>query len=86
VDAESNGRLPAIYVNPDGGAYKVVVTSASDTDPPTSPFWTEDNIPAVGQAAFPVLSEYADDAAAALGGVEVGELYRTASAVKQRVA
>jgi hypothetical protein len=35
---------------------------------------------------FDVLDEYADDAAASAGGVEVGELYRTGSAVKQRVA
>lgn len=32
------------------------------------------------------LTEYADDAAAAAGGVEIGYFYRTGSAVKQRVA
>ena len=32
------------------------------------------------------LSEYADDTAAAAGGVEVGEFYRTGSAIKVRVA
>lgn len=35
---------------------------------------------------FDVLDAYADDAAAAAGGVEVGELYRTGSVVKQRVS
>lgn len=32
------------------------------------------------------LSEYADDTAAAAGGVEVGGFYRTGSAIKVRVA
>ena len=32
------------------------------------------------------LSEYADDTAAAAGGVEVGGFYRTASTIKVRVA
>lgn len=32
------------------------------------------------------LSEYADDTAAAAGGVEVGEFYRTGSAIKVRVS
>lgn len=32
------------------------------------------------------LTEYADDAAAATGGIPIGGFYRTASAVKQRVA
>lgn len=38
-----------------------------------------------GAVAMP-LSNYADDTAAAAGGVAVGQLYRTASAVKVRVA
>jgi len=33
-----------------------------------------------------LLGNYADDTAAAAGGVNVGEFYRTGSAVKQRVA
>ncbi len=33
-----------------------------------------------------LLGNYADDAAAAAGGVEIGEFYRTGSIVKQRVA
>lgn len=32
------------------------------------------------------LSDYADDAAAAAGGVEVGALYRTGSIIKVRVS
>lgn len=38
-----------------------------------------------GAVAMP-LSNYADDTAAAAGGIAVGQLYRTASAVKIRVA
>lgn len=39
-----------------------------------------------GVPEFPNLGNYADDTAAAAGGVPVGGLYRTASAVKVRVA
>lgn len=39
-----------------------------------------------GRIQTETLSNYADDAAAAAGGVPVGALYRTSSAVKQRVA
>ena len=39
-----------------------------------------------GVPEFPTLGSYADDAAAAAGGVPVGGLYRTASAVQVRVA
>jgi len=35
---------------------------------------------------YSLLADYADDTAAAAGGVAVGKLYRTASAVKVRVA
>ena len=37
-------------------------------------------------ADFGALVNYVDDAAAATGGVAVGGLYRTASAIKMRVA
>jgi hypothetical protein len=39
-----------------------------------------------GAPFFGVLTEYADDAAAAAGGIVVGQLYKTGSVVKQRVA
>jgi hypothetical protein len=58
VDADANGRFPAVWVDPDGAAYKIVLAPQGDSDPPTSPFWTEDNIPVVGAAllegSFPV--------------------------------
>jgi hypothetical protein len=46
--ADANGRFGAMWIDPDDGSYKLVLASASDTDPPASPFWTEDNIPVLG--------------------------------------
>lgn len=40
----------------------------------------------IGVARTATLSDFTDDAAAAAGGIAVGSLYRTASAVKIRVA
>lgn len=39
-----------------------------------------------GRCGFSQLGNYADDTAAAAGGVPIGSLYRTGSAIKQRVA
>lgn len=41
VVADAAGRFDAIYTD---GAYKVILTTSGDTDPPTAPIWTEDNI------------------------------------------
>lgn len=41
---------------------------------------------AIAALGFGVLSNYVDDAAAALGGVPLGGFYRTASVVKVRVS
>jgi len=38
-----------------------------------------------GTVKFTVLTEYTDDAAAAAGGIGIGQLYRTGSFVKQRI-
>ena len=43
-------------------------------------------VDAAGRVGLPQLSNYTDDAAAAAGGVPIGSLYRTASAIKVRVA
>lgn len=168
VVADSNGRLPAVWVDSTGGDYKIVLAPAADSDPPTSAFWTDDNLPSgdvgdeqlsanvalrdesntfsagigivgtlsqqdasgtnlamtawlswrdgtntergwvgfgdgstlmriknnVGAIDLNALSliigqglkNYADDAAAAAGGEPIGGIYRTASAVKIRVA
>lgn len=44
--ADSNGRFASFYINPSGGAYKLTLASSSDSDPPASPLWTDDAIPA----------------------------------------
>lgn len=46
VESLGSGLFPAIYVNPTGGHYKLVITDSSDV-----PLYTEDNIPAQTQAA-----------------------------------
>jgi hypothetical protein len=45
-----------------------------------------DAIGALAASGLNTLGDYADDAAAATGGVEVGEPYRTGSILKTRVA
>ena len=43
-------------------------------------------VDAGGRCGFSQLANYADDTAAAAGGVPVGSLYRTGSAIKQRIS
>ncbi|MEN6407890.1 MAG: hypothetical protein ABFC77_15660 [Thermoguttaceae bacterium] len=43
-------------------------------------------VDAGGRCGFPQLANYTDDTAAAAGGVPIGSLYRTGSAIKQRIA
>jgi hypothetical protein len=45
VVADANGRFAAVWINPAGGDYKTVLALPGDTDPPTSPIWTDDNFP-----------------------------------------
>lgn len=52
VVADANGRFAAVWLNPAGGAYKLVLAPAGDTDPPASPFWTEDAIPVQGASVI----------------------------------
>lgn len=72
-DGGTSNRLA--IVNEESGATTVIISSGkiAFTNPQKA-------------FVFDLLDAYADDAAAAIGGVEVGELYRTGSAVKQRVA
>jgi hypothetical protein len=41
------GASVGIWVNQDGGPLKFVFAPSTDTDPPTNPIWTVDNIPVV---------------------------------------
>lgn len=58
---------------------KIVVQRGSDIQDGAGVSW-------LGRATTATLSDFADDAAAQAGGIAVGGLYRTASAVKVRVA
>lgn len=73
-----------LYPAATGGAVRVVAASSTDThvDLSLEPQGTE------GCVVFPTdgLRDYADDAAAATGGVPVRGLYHTSGAVKMRVA
>lgn len=51
-------------------AYKFVLSPASDTNPPTNPFWTIDNVVSPQSAILAALQQYE----AALGGVPIGAM------------
>ena len=44
-------------------SYKFVLAPSTDTDPPTNPYWTIDNVPSGASAATPVLTVVANNAA-----------------------
>lgn len=46
----SAGNRVAIWLT-DGSAYKFVLAPSTDTDPPTSPYWTLDNIPVLNDVS-----------------------------------
>lgn len=52
------------------------------------PGWPRDIANAVNAliGQFGNLADYADDTAAAAGGIEIGQLYRTGSTIKVRVS
>lgn len=50
VVLNSNGEASVWLIQ--GDAYKLVLSPANDTDPPTNPFWTQDNIVGINDAAF----------------------------------
>lgn len=47
---DADGRTPNGVWITTGLTYKFVLAPANDTDPPTSPLWTEDNITGIGDA------------------------------------
>lgn len=44
------GASTGVWINPTLGAYKLVFAPSTDTDPPTNPIWTVDNINPVAAA------------------------------------
>ena len=53
VEADDNGRFPAVYLDETAGDYKLVLAPQGSADPPTSTYWSEDNIPASAASATP---------------------------------
>lgn len=54
---DSSGRLPA-PVWGTTGAYKLVLAPSTDTDPPTSPEWTEDNVSGVNDTVSTSIDQW----------------------------
>lgn len=78
VEADAYGKLPAIFLDPSLGDYKVVVAPRDDTDPPESSFETHDNIPTgLSQAAIADSLHPITSIETALGITEVNSVYRT---------
>ena len=48
VVADAYGKLPAIFLDPALGEYKIVVAPSGDSDPPVSPIETVDDYPTAG--------------------------------------
>ena len=48
VVADAYGKLPAIFLDPTLGEYKIVIAPSDDSDPPVSPIETVDDYPTVG--------------------------------------
>lgn len=61
----SRGEVPnGLYVS-GGIQYKLVLAPATDTDPPTSPIWTRDDLEPLGYVAQSALSEWQSSGATA---------------------
>jgi hypothetical protein len=67
VAASSTGTSCGLWLDPTL-AYKLVLAPATDSDPPTHPFWTIDNIVSPQSAILAAVSEYQ----ASLGGTPIG--------------
>lgn len=74
---DSAGRTPSGLWLTDGTLYKFVLAPANDTDPPSSPIWTEDNI----QSNDPSLASLANTSNSALGDALVGVKRTTTGAI-----
>lgn len=54
IQLDADGRTPDGVWLTEGLAYKFVLSPANDTDPPTSPIWTEDNLRGVNDASLTI--------------------------------
>jgi len=55
LQADANGLFAEIHLDPDL-AYKFVLAPSTDTDPPTNPIFTVENVPASGRVLMDILS------------------------------
>jgi hypothetical protein len=81
--------VPGVFaVNPGAGGIAPVAGSGAGLTltPTTAAVNTLSLVPTGGRLVLPLLTNAANDAAAASAGVVVGQLYRNGSAVQQRVA
>ena len=69
VAPSANGTSSGLWMDPTLG-YKLVLAPANDTDPPTNPFWTVDNIVSPQAAVLAALATYE----ASLAGVQIGSI------------
>lgn len=69
VAPSATGTSCGLWLNPTL-AYKLVLAPANDTDPPTNPFWTVDNVVSPQAAILAALAEYE----ASLAGVPIGAM------------
>lgn len=70
VVADSGGLLGSVYLDP-ALSYKFVVAPSTDTDPPTSPLYTQDNVTSANANALTVLSKVGNYAVASTDGGDV---------------
>lgn len=67
VAASAMGTSCGLWLDPTL-AYKLVLAPATDTNPPTNPFWTVDNVVSPQSAILAALAQYE----ATVGGVPIG--------------
>lgn len=51
ITLNSRGEVPSGLYVAGGATYKLVLAPSTDTDPPTSPIWTRDNLAPIGYVA-----------------------------------
>lgn len=69
VAASAVGTSSGLWLNPTL-AYKIVLAPANDTNPPTNPFWTIDQVVSPQAAILAALAEYE----ASIAGVPIGAM------------
>lgn len=77
VAASSAGTSCGLWLDPTL-SYKMVLAPATDTDPPSNPFWTVDNVVSPQSAILAALATYE----ASVGGTPVGSMMSYAGATR----